>query len=120
VSLVCNFASNRFVGNSSKEFRENRKVKDERRGQKRVLAFIEDVQSVPSTHQQFGMVLVDGPFAVAHSRNIFDDDNMVRMLSFLLALALVRGLVQESIGINHVIYHAALANLLALELPFRA
>src|SRR5882762_9474996 len=85
------------------------------------LALVEDVDSLPTTAKDLGVILVDGPLRIANGRNILDHDNMIRMLAFSLLLAFsghFRRLVKQPVGIDHVIDDAALADLLRLELGF--
>lgn len=79
------------------------------------LALVEDVDSLPTTTEDLGVVLVDSPLRVTDGRNILDDDDMVRVLALTLLLALgsnLRSLVEQPVGVDHVIDDAALADFL--------
>ena len=84
------------------------------------LALVEDVDGRASTAEDLGVVLVDGALRVADSGHIFNDDDVVRVLALSDRNALGTnsgGLVEEAVSVDHIIDDAALADLLALELP---
>ena len=66
------------------------------------------------------VVLVDRTLGVAGRGNIFDDDDVARVLAIgLLALSSRDGrLVEQAIGINHVVDDAVLGIILGLGLGF--
>ena len=84
------------------------------------LALIEDVDSRTTTTEDLRVVLVNGALGIPNSRNIFNHDDVVGMLALGNRDAFGsdrRGLIQKAISINHVVHDAALADLLAPELP---
>jgi len=120
------------VLDASEELSEHGQVKDKRSGQKGVLnanervyskvkaeianlALVEDINRRPPTAEYLRIILINRPLRIAHRRHILDDHDMVRVLTLPLRPRL-RSLVQESIGIHHIIHDAALADLLAPEL----
>jgi hypothetical protein len=116
VLLLTNLA----VLNTSKKFSKNGQVQNKWGSKKRILAFVEDVDSRPATTEDLGIVLVNRALRVPNSRNIFNDDNMIRMFPLSNSNALradFGGLEEETVCINHVVNDATLANLLTLELP---
>ena len=103
---------------SGQELGENGEVEDQWSSQERVLAFVEDVDGRSTATEDLGVVLVDRALGVADRRNVFDDDNVIGVLALsLLALGSRDGrLVEQAVGINHVVDDAALGDLLRLEL----
>ena len=83
------------------------------------LALIEDVNSGTTTTEDLRVVLVNGALGIPNGRNIFNHDNVVRMLALANRDAFgsnLRGLIQKAVSINHVVHDAAFADLLAPEL----
>jgi len=83
------------------------------------LALVEDVDGLPAPTEDFGIILVDGPLGIANSSDILDHNDVIRVLAFGLFLALgghFRRLVEQPIGVDHVIDDAALADLLGPKL----
>lgn len=62
------------------------------------------------------MVLINRPLRVSYSWDVLDDDDMIRVFTVLLPFITSR-LEQQVVRFDHVIHHAALRDLLALELP---
>jgi len=108
--------TNATVGDTSEQLGKDGEIEDKRGSQKRILALVEDVESVAATHHDLGVVFIDSALAVTDGRDILDDDKMVGMLALLLAMGLVSWLEQEMVRLNHIINDAALRDLLAPEL----
>jgi len=107
---------------TSEELSEDRKVEDQGSSEQRVLALVEDVDGATASAEDLRVVLVDGALGVTNSGNILDDDDVVGMLAFSDGNTLgadLGSLEEQTVRINHVVDDAALADLLALELPLR-
>jgi len=111
-------SSDILVLDSGQELSEDGKVEDQRSGQERVLALVEDIDGRATTAEDFGVVLIDRALGVTDRGNVFDDDDVVGVFALgLLALgSRDRRLVEQAVGVNHVVDDAALRNLLRLEL----
>jgi len=108
--------TNAAVVDTGEKLSEDCEVKNQRRSQQGILALVEDVERVATAHHDLGIVLVDGALAIADSRDVLDDNEMVGMLTLLLAMSLVGRLEQEVVGFDHVIDDATLGDFLAPEL----
>lgn len=64
-----------------------------------------------AAHEDFGIVLVKSTLVVPNGWHVLDDDSVVWMLSRL---------VQNGIGLDHVIHNIGLGDLLGTELLLRA
>jgi len=84
------------------------------------LALIEDVNSGTTTTEDLRVVPANGALGIPNSRNIFNHDNVIRVLTLADRDTFgsdLRGLVQKVVSVNHVVDDVALADLLAPELP---
>lgn len=86
-------------------------VDDEGRGEQRVLADVEDGDGLVATHEDLGIVLVESALVVADGRHVLDDDGVVGVLA---------GGVEHVVGLDHVVDHVGLGDLLGAELLLRA
>jgi len=64
-----------------------------------------------ASHEDLGVVLIQGTLVVAHSGHILDDDSVIRVLPLL---------IQHAVCLNHIINNGRLGDLLGAELPLRA
>ena len=64
-----------------------------------------------ATHEDLGVVFVQGTLVVSNRWHVLDDHGMIRVFAFL---------VENVVGGNHIIYHVGLGNLLGAELSLRA
>lgn len=64
-----------------------------------------------SAEEDLGVVFIEGTLVVADGRHVLDDDCVVRVLALL---------VQDGVGLNHVIHNVGLGDLLGTELPLGA
>ncbi len=80
------------------------------------LAFVEDVDGRPTAAEDLRVILVDSPLGVADGRNVLDNHDMIGVLALALGTGL-GGLEQQPIRVDHIVHDAALADLLAPELP---
>lgn len=88
---------------------------------KTYLALVEDVYGRATAAENLGVVLVDRALGVAHGGDVLDHDDVVRMLALslfaALGLLLLRGgIVQQAVGVHHVVHDTGLGDLLGLEL----
>ena len=77
-------------------------VQNDGAGQQRVLTCVVQHDCVPPTHHDLTGVLIHGTLGVAHIRHILNNDCVVWFLT---------GVVQQPVGIHHVIDYVALGNL---------
>ena len=95
------------VLDTTRELSNEDQIEHNGSSQKGILAGVVDDKGVLSTHENLGGVLVHGPLGVTDVREVLDDDNVIRLLS---------GLVDELVGLDHVIDNVALGDLLGPEL----
>jgi hypothetical protein len=86
-------------------------VDDQRRGEERVLADIEDADGLVTTQEDLGIVLIKSTLVVSHSGHVLDDDSVIGVLALL---------VEDGVGSHHVIDDIGLGDLLGAELLLRA
>lgn len=86
-------------------------VDDEGRGEQRVLAHVEDGDGLVAAHEDLGVVLVEGALVVADGGHVLDHDRVVGVLA---------GGVEHIVGLDHVVDHVGLGDLLGAELLLRA
>lgn len=113
------------VSHTSEKLGEDRKVKDKRCGKKRVFTLVENVHDVAATHEKLGVVLVDSALwqqwsemtwerkkneltGVTNSRDVLDNDDVVRMLALFDDLSsgfaeVFGSLVEDGVGSDHII-----------------
>lgn len=82
-------------------------INDEGRGQERVLANVEERNGLVTTHKDLGIVLIEGTLVVGDGRHVLDDDAVVWVLTLL---------VENRVGLDHVVDDVGLGNLLGAEL----
>lgn len=59
-----------------------------------------------AAHEDFSVILIQGTLGIPNSWHVFDDHGVIRVFPFL---------VQDIVGLNHVINDVAFADLLASE-----
>lgn len=113
--------------NAGEHLRQDDQINDQRRGQERVLANIEQTVMVSmclhqwwrgnlrdglvAAHEDLGVVLIQGTLVVANGRHVLDDDGVIRVLALL---------VEDVVGSDHVIHDVGLGDFLGAELLVRA
>jgi hypothetical protein len=83
-------------------------------------ALVEYANSRTPTTEGLRVILVNGALGSPKSRNIFNHANVVGMLALANRDTFgsdLRGLIQKAVSVSHVVDDAALADLLASELP---
>lgn len=111
-------AKSRIKGVARRESCKTNKKRKRNRVRTTYLAFVENVDGGSATAEDLRVILVDGPLGVADGGNVLDNYNVVWMLALTLGTGL-RSLEQQPVRVDHVIHDAALADLLAPELPLR-
>jgi len=95
------------VLDTSEEFCHNNKIKDERRSEKGIFASVMDGDGIGTVHEDFADVFIKSSLGILYVRNIFDDNNMIWMFSFL---------IEDIVGSHHVIHNVGFRDLLGAEL----
>lgn len=93
------------------ELGDEDEVDDERGREERVLAHVEEGDGLVAAHEDLGVVLVQGALVVAHGRHVLDHHRVVGVLALL---------VQDVVGLDHVVHHVGLGDLLGAELALGA
>src|SRR2546421_3654427 len=93
--------------NPSHHFCNKDKVDDQGRCKQRVLAHIEQADSLMSTHEDLRIVFVQSTLVVSNGWHILDDDGMVWVFARL---------VEHRVGGNHIVHDVGLRDLLGAEL----
>ena len=83
------------------------KINDQRGGQKRVLADVEQRNGLVTTKENVAEVLIKSTLVVSDGGHILDDDGVVGVLALL---------VEDVVGLNHIINDVGLRDLLGAEL----
>jgi hypothetical protein len=96
---------------TSEQLRKDNQIDDEGRSKKRIFADVKHADGLVTTHEDLGVIFVEGTLIVANSGHVFDDNSMIRVLALL---------VQDRVGRNHVIDHVGLGDFLRAELLLRA
>jgi hypothetical protein len=85
-------------------------IDDQRRGEERVLADIEDADGLVTTKEDLSIVLIKSALVVSNSGHVLDNDRVVGVLALL---------VKDGVGSDHVIDNIRLGDLLGAELLLR-
>lgn len=92
---------------TSHHFSNKHEVDDQGRCQKRVLADVEQTDSLVTAHEDLRIVLIKRTLVVTHSGHVLDDYTMIRVLS--------RG-IEDAVRFNHVINDSRLGDFLGAKL----
>ena len=95
------------VLNTLHQLSNDDEIEDERRGKKRVLAGVVHGDGVGTAEEDGGDVLIHSTLGVTDVGNILDDDSVIGVL---------RRLVEDGVGGNHIIDDGGLGDLLGAEL----
>jgi len=95
------------VSDTSHELGKNNEINDQRRSEKRVLAGVVHNDSVETVHEDGGRVLIHSTLGVTDVRDVLDDNDVVRVFTWL---------VEDVVHADHVINDVGLGNLLGSEL----
>ena len=90
---------------------DDHEINDQRGSKERVLAHVEKADCLVTTHEDLRVILIESPLVVADRGHVLDHDGMVGMLARL---------VEHSVGLDHVVHHVGLGDLLGAELLLRA
>ncbi len=94
-------------GDTGHELGEDDEVDDEWGGKEGVLANIEQRDGLVAAHEDLGVVLVERALVVANGWHVLDDDGVVWVLALL---------VQDVVGLDHIVDDVGLGDLLGAEL----
>jgi len=97
----------RLPGDTGHHLGDDDEIDDQRRGQERVLADVEDADGLVAAAEDLGVVLVERALVVADGGHVLDDDGVVGVLT---------GLVEDGVGRDHVVDDVGLGDLLGAEL----
>ena len=107
-ALVCISADSvRLPLDTSHHLSNNDQINDQGRRQQRVFTDIEQADSLVTSHEDLGVILVESALVVAHGWHILDYYTVVWMLSLL---------VENVVGLDHIVYHVGFGNLLRAKL----
>lgn len=98
-------------GHAGHELGDEDEIDDQRRGEEGVLADVEEGDGLVAAHEDLGVVLVEGALVVADGGHVLDHDGVVGVLALL---------VQDVVGLNHVVDDVGLGDLLGAELALGA
>jgi hypothetical protein len=98
-------------GDAGHELGDEDEIDDERGGEEGVLAHVEEGDGLVAAHEDLGVVLVEGALVVTNSGHVLDDDGVVGVLTLL---------VQDVVGLDHVVDDVGLGDLLGAELALGA
>ncbi len=85
----------------------NHQIDDQRRSQQGILAHVEEADGLMTSHEDFGVILIEGTFVVTHCRHVLDHDRMIRMFSRL---------IQDGVSLDHVIDNIRFGDFLGTKL----
>lgn len=93
--------------NTSHHFSNDDQINDQRTGQQRVFADVEQRDGLVTTHEDLSVVFIQCALVITHSRHVLDHDSMIWVFTLL---------IQDGVGSDHVIHDIGFGDLLASEL----
>ena len=105
--LVGGVAGIALPGDASHHLSDQDQIDDQRGSKEGVLADVEQADGLVTTHEDFRIVLVQSTLVVTHGGHVLDDDGVIGVFALL---------VEDGVGLNHVIDDVGLGNFLGTEL----